>query len=398
MRRVLVPVAIVLALLSGAVLEATRHVVLSPALTWAGQPRARLGAGLVGRFYAAVNATIATGDDGALAELLSVDFVDHAPRPGRTPDRAGLLATVRSLHAVAPTRRLVVLDLVAEGDRVATRVGVEGAGEAVFLGLPVAADRLWGATDAFRIVAGRVAEHWGDTAGGLALTPLLAVDVAVSPPARKAVTLERWTYAPGAAETRVTNTGFLVVFVESGALRVVFDPSSRSPARLVPRLLPGAPPGTPTGDRLVSPGEPVTLQPGDALVVPRLDRFRVRNDGPMPASALAVVAEQEQPSRPLAGADAAPAIAHAVLAGGIAENLPPGEATVAIGQAAVSIGSPLPGHRVEIAEAAWVDAEALVLSAEGETLITEGVFGDAPHTLLVVTVGAVSGTADDESG
>lgn len=87
-----------------------------------GGSRARDAASLVRSVYAAVNAMIATGDDGALDDLLARDFIDHAPRPGRSPDRMGLLATVRSLHAIAPTRRLVVLDLVAADDRVATRI------------------------------------------------------------------------------------------------------------------------------------------------------------------------------------------------------------------------------------------------------------------------------------
>src|SRR4051812_21259992 len=58
MRRVLVPLAVVLALISGVVLEATRTLVFSPTVIRDGGGEARVEADLVRRIYDAVNATI----------------------------------------------------------------------------------------------------------------------------------------------------------------------------------------------------------------------------------------------------------------------------------------------------------------------------------------------------
>jgi mannose-6-phosphate isomerase-like protein (cupin superfamily) len=360
MRRALVPLALVLALLTGAALDATRLVVLAPAVALDAEPSAGADAAVVRRFYAAVNTALATGDSGELASLLAPEFVDDAPRPGATPDRAGLLGSVAALHAVAPSLSLTVLDVTAQGDRVAVRVGTAGGAGAAFLGLPLAADRLWGAFEAYRVAGGQVTARWGDPTGLAAFAPLAAVAVPVDRMTRKAVTLERWTYAPGAAETRVTDGGFVVLLVDAGRLTVRLEGAAPGAEMVAGGNLAMA------GKGLV-PGTDQALDRGDALAIPYGWRFAVANEGQAPAAALVVVADiPGTVTGAAAWASLAPTgVAHAVLAFGPAPSLPAGTATVRVGRAALAPGAALPAPRVGVVELAAVEEGALALTADG---------------------------------
>jgi predicted ester cyclase len=274
MRRLLVPAALVLALLTGAVLAATRLVALSPAVALDAAPQTGASAAVVRRFYAAVNATLATGDDAPLASLLAPDFVDHAPQPGASSDPAGLLGAVATLRAVAPGLRLAVRDLVAQGDRVAVRVEAEGGAGAAFLGSPVEPEQLWGTNDLFRVAGGQVVERWGDPTGLASFTPLAAVAVPVDRPSLKAVTLERWTYAPGAAKDRVTDTDFLVLLSEAGQATVRLEARVAGAAAVA-----GGKRGTAGQGGAPTVGTGRVLDPGDVLVIPYGWRFTLANEG-----------------------------------------------------------------------------------------------------------------------
>jgi predicted ester cyclase len=360
MRRALIPLAIVLALATGAVLAETRQVLVAPTGTVA-NARVEGATALVRRFYAAANDALATGDTAPLGSILADDFVDHAARPGTSPDRTGFLRALLSLRETAPGLRLTALDLVAQGNRVAVRVGTQGGGGAAFLGIPVPAASLWGATEVLRIDAGRVTERWGDTTGLGFFDPLLSVAVPIEAPAGKAVTLERWTYAPGVGEAQATNLGFLVLLVETGELTAEVTPGANAARPVV-----GGKQGTAGVGRALAPGIAEVLAPGSALVVPQGNRVAVRNGGSVVAVVLAVVATVPAP------ADRSPELSipvptgptHTVLAGGPTANLPVGEATVAIGRAAVGTGVALPAHRVGIAEFVAVEAGSLALRAD----------------------------------
>ncbi len=78
---------------------------------------------LVRRFYAEIDA----GNLGAMDELVSSDFVDHAPPPipGLPPGRDGLKAAFEIFWRSTPGTH-EVLDQVAEGDLVVTRIRAQG--------------------------------------------------------------------------------------------------------------------------------------------------------------------------------------------------------------------------------------------------------------------------------
>lgn len=421
MRRAVVPLALVLALVSGVVLAEARLVLMAPIVADSADPRVHDNNALIRRFYAAVNEALERGDIDPVARLVDPAFVDHAPRPGATADRAGFLQAMASLHAVAPQLRLAVLDLLAQGDRVAARVAPAGGDGASFLGWPLPAGGLWGDVDMFRVEGGQVAEHWGASAMPASFASLLATTVPVERPTRKAVTLERWIYAPDAGETWVTGLGFLVVLVDAGTLTIEVDARSGGGVRQISHGRVDAA----SDDRPLAPGQATTLEPRDAVVIPQGNQIDLRNDGAEPAVAAVVQAVMPVPQPGLVsgagGAPAAPGVVHTGLAGGLTANLPAGRATVAIGRATLATGAELLAHRVDVAELVEVESGSLALTAdEGAAWVTsqvEGTYradgrtvpagggvlveagataayhasGDGPLGLLVATIGPTPG-------
>jgi len=363
----MVPLALVLALVTGAVLHATQVVVLAPAVTPARDAQIGAYADLIDRFYDAVNEAFATGRSPSLDAILDTNFVDHVSGPGPVDDRAGFLRSLRSLHAVAPAMRLRVVDVLVQDDRVAAKVAAIGGEGAVFLGLPVPAAFLWGETDLFRVEAGRIAERWGDPAAPPRFDPLLLAAVPIVGPTGKVVTLERWTFAPSAAETRETDLGFFVLLVDAGELTVRTMPGAEG-------ALPGASsePGTGRRDR-GSPAlsAPTVLGSGDGLAVARSGPVTLRNEGAVPAVVLVVAAAVPVPSASPETALGPPTgVRHEVLAGGPVEDLPAGEASVSIGRIALESGTGLPSHTVGIAELSWIEGGSLTLAGGGRAWVT----------------------------
>src|SRR5689334_18864328 len=72
----------------------------------------------------------------ALQELVSPNFVDHAPLPGLPSDVGGLRERLRILHRAFPDFRSTILDLVAENDKVVAFVVSTGTHREDFAGVP----------------------------------------------------------------------------------------------------------------------------------------------------------------------------------------------------------------------------------------------------------------------
>jgi predicted ester cyclase len=104
-----------------------------------------------------------------LRTFVSDDYLDHnAEQAGRGPDvlRAHLLA----LRTTFPDFTLAIDDMVAEGDKVATRVSGLGTHGGAWMGIapsgrPVRVKGI----NIDRLAGGRIVEHWGeaDTIGML---------------------------------------------------------------------------------------------------------------------------------------------------------------------------------------------------------------------------------------
>lgn len=112
------------------------------------------------RFYAALDAALATGDAGPLRTAVAATFVNH--RPGAaTGGSAGLAHEVAALRRARPGARLSAEALVVDGDVVLAYVSVRDAapGRAT-VNVPLAAPATWDTIELVRVAAGVVTERW----------------------------------------------------------------------------------------------------------------------------------------------------------------------------------------------------------------------------------------------
>ena len=115
-----------------------------------------------------------------LDELVAPTVVNHTAPPGVPPDREGIRQLSALFRAAFPDGRMTVEDMIAEGDRVATRKTFRGTHQGAFMGLPPTGKPVEiGLIDLVRVVDGRIIEHWNavDTLG-------LLQQLGVLPPGR----------------------------------------------------------------------------------------------------------------------------------------------------------------------------------------------------------------------
>ncbi|WP_165977515.1 ester cyclase [Nonomuraea diastatica] len=94
-------------------------------------------------------------------ELLATGFRNHTPDPGSPGDRDGVLAWFAMLHAGVPDLRVELHDMVADGDRVATRKTFHGTHRGELMGVPPSGRRLAiEVIDVVRVRDGQIVEHW----------------------------------------------------------------------------------------------------------------------------------------------------------------------------------------------------------------------------------------------
>ncbi len=97
-----------------------------------------------------------------LAEhVVTADFVDHEAPPGTPPGPEGANAVLRWLRSAFNDLSYEIEDAFADGDRVAIRLITRGTHTGEFMGKPATGRRFEiEAIHLYRIVNGRVAEHW----------------------------------------------------------------------------------------------------------------------------------------------------------------------------------------------------------------------------------------------
>jgi predicted ester cyclase len=95
-------------------------------------------------------------------ELFAVDFVDHTPQPGFTPDRDGARSLYRALRAAFLDFHAEIHWQAADGELVTTYKTYHGTHQGPFLGLAPTGRRIrFEAVDVMRVRDGKVVEHWG---------------------------------------------------------------------------------------------------------------------------------------------------------------------------------------------------------------------------------------------
>ncbi len=108
------------------------------------------------------------GNIDAIDELCSPEFVNHSAPPGVPSNTEGVKQVTAMFRLAFPDSYFTVEDMVAEGDKVATRKTFRGTHQGTFAGIPPTGQQVSiGLIDIVRVADGKVVEHWsmGDNLG-----------------------------------------------------------------------------------------------------------------------------------------------------------------------------------------------------------------------------------------
>ncbi len=101
------------------------------------------------------------GNIDAIDELCSPEFVNHSAPPGVPSNTEGVKQVTAMFRQAFPDSYFTVEDMIAEGDKVATRKTFHGTHQGEFMGIPPTGKQVtFTGIHIFRIAGGKVAEHW----------------------------------------------------------------------------------------------------------------------------------------------------------------------------------------------------------------------------------------------
>src|SRR5690348_10094754 len=97
----------------------------------------------------------------AIDEYIAPDQVDHAAPPGTPGGLAGARQTITMYLTAFPDLHFTVEDIIAEGDKVVTRLTCRGTQQGAFMGIPPTGKQATTtAIDINRLAGGKSVEHW----------------------------------------------------------------------------------------------------------------------------------------------------------------------------------------------------------------------------------------------
>ncbi len=94
-------------------------------------------------------------------QLFDPSYNDHASGPGIVPGIEGFKQFFGMMLQAFPDLHATIHDQIAEGDKVVTRKTFKGTHKGDYMGLPPSGKQVeLGIIDIFRVVDGRIVEHW----------------------------------------------------------------------------------------------------------------------------------------------------------------------------------------------------------------------------------------------
>jgi steroid delta-isomerase-like uncharacterized protein len=102
------------------------------------------------------------GNVDLLDELLAPEYINHTlAAPDLPPGPEGVKEVVSMFHSAMPDLKVVVEDMIAEGDKVATRYALEGTHEGELFGVaPTGKQLSIKSITVERVSEGKIREHW----------------------------------------------------------------------------------------------------------------------------------------------------------------------------------------------------------------------------------------------
>jgi steroid delta-isomerase-like uncharacterized protein len=102
------------------------------------------------------------GNIGLVDELVGSDYVNHSPgMPDQPEGPEGIKAVVNMFRGGMPDLRVVIEDVIAEGEKVMMRYRIEGTHEGELFGVPPTGRRVSiESITVERVSGGKIREHW----------------------------------------------------------------------------------------------------------------------------------------------------------------------------------------------------------------------------------------------
>jgi len=103
------------------------------------------------------------GNVSTLDELLAPNFVEREVLPpGTPPGREGVKQLTMMFRSAFPDFKVVIDDMIAEGDKIVARTTWNGTQKGEFMGNPPSGKHVsFDVIDIIRISEGKFVEHWG---------------------------------------------------------------------------------------------------------------------------------------------------------------------------------------------------------------------------------------------
>jgi predicted ester cyclase len=114
----------------------------------------------VNRIYAEF---INQGNEAVFDELVDANIIENEEMPpGMEPNREGVKQLFRMFRSAFPDLHFQVDELIAADDKIVARISVSGTNEGSFMKMPPTGNKIsYKLIDIFRLVNGKVVEHWG---------------------------------------------------------------------------------------------------------------------------------------------------------------------------------------------------------------------------------------------
>jgi steroid delta-isomerase-like uncharacterized protein len=133
-----------------------------------------------------------TGSVEHVDSIVAPEFVDHSPGPGQKPGIDGLKQVIAAFRSAFPDGEIVPRELLADRDKVVSRVSLTGTHLGEFQGIPPSGKRMIAnGTETFQFESGMIVESWSLFGPLIEMKRLTSFEANKEPPRRRRTFLQR---------------------------------------------------------------------------------------------------------------------------------------------------------------------------------------------------------------